>query len=93
MKRFFFYYYFGELLRIKLNYVSKIITIMQINVRNVWYAWARKKKLIIVDKNYLIDFFFIIINTTDEEKLSYPRTRWCRHSPTSFNKKSLIESI
>lgn len=35
MKRFFFYYYFGELSRIKLNYVSKIITIMQINVRNV----------------------------------------------------------
>lgn len=36
MKRFFFYYYFEELSRIKLNYVSKIITIMQINVRNVW---------------------------------------------------------
>lgn len=63
MKRFFFYYYFGELSRIKLNYVSKIITIMQINVRNVWYAWARKKKLIliIVDKIKTIWLIFFLL--------------------------------
>lgn len=63
MKRFFFYYYFGELSRIKLNYVSKIITIMQINVRNVWYAWARKKKLIliIVDKIKTIWLTFFLL--------------------------------
>lgn len=73
MKRFFFYYYFGELSRIKLNYVSKIITIMQINVRNVWYAWARKKKLIliIVDKIKTIWLTFFLLLLTLQMKKNY----------------------
>lgn len=73
MKRFFFYYYFGELSRIKLNYVSKIIIIMQINVRNVWYAWARKKKLIliIVDKIKTIWLTFFLLLLTLQMKKNY----------------------